>query len=238
MTISITLPAEERICLSTQNHEYTSPKSVCFLCPSQPSKHWTRFVPSLTLEKSIGFLLSCLYFFLQLSPYSFPYSLRVYCLSIFIVTFIPLGEMTVCLPPDQMHYWSLCTSSTVPSPRKCVTFPNKDNTQCIPFPIPLTLFPLGICSEAGCQVVTGGPEVVPAGLLTGCSCSVQPCHLSSAGAYDSNVKNIWWGLWENLRTVCVPCAGKSCMLLRSGSQLCIYLLGFPSLPPTLQLPAY
>lgn len=131
----------------------------------------------------MGFPLSCLYFFFQLSPCSFPYSLHVYCVSIFSLIFILLGVMTVRLLPDQMHYSSLCTSSTIPSPRKCIIFPKKGNTGCIPLPC-----------EAGCQVVTGGPEVVQEGLLTGCSCSVQPCHLHSAGAYDSNVKNIWWGL--------------------------------------------
>lgn len=155
----------------------------------------------------MGFLLSCLYIFFELSPYSFPLRLHICCLSIFTLIFILLAVMTVHLPPDQIYYWSLCISSTVPSPRKYVTFPRKDNKQCIPFHTPLTLFPLGTCCEAGCWVDSSGPEVVPEGLLMGCKCFVQPCHLCRAGARDSNVKNIWWGLWESLRTVCFHALG-------------------------------
>lgn len=235
MTISISLPAEDRIGLSTQNHGCTSLKSA--FMPKSHLQTLNRVCPKTDPWEVYGFSPFMPILFLQLSPYSFPLSLHVCCLSIFILIFILLGVMTVHLPPDQICYWSLCISSTVPSPKICVIFPKKDNTQCIPFPTPLACFPLGTCC-AGCWFDSGGPEVVPEGLLTGCRCSVQPCHLCRAGARDSNVKNIWWGLWEILRTVCVSCTAKSCMLLRSGLQLCIFLLGFPSLLSTLQLPAY
>lgn len=122
----------------------------------------------------MGFFLSCLYFFFQLSPYSFPYTLHGYHLLIFILIFIFLGVMTTHMPPDQACSWSLCTSSTVLSPRKCIIFQKEENMGCIPFPIPPTLFPLGICMKPGCQVVPGGTEVVPEGLWTDCAAPSSP----------------------------------------------------------------
>lgn len=63
-----------------------------------------------------------------------------YHLSILILIFIFLGVMTICTPPDQMCYWSLCTSSTVFSPRKCIIFQKEENMSCIPFSILLPSF--------------------------------------------------------------------------------------------------
>lgn len=134
--------------------------------------------------------------------------------------------MAVRLPPDQMRCCSLCTSSTVPSPRKWVIFPKKDNAQ----HIPLTLFPLGICCGAGCQVFTGGPEVVPEGLWAGCSCSIQPCCLHSAGSYNSKVKKHVVGFIRKSEH-CVHSLHWEVLHAIEVSLAIVYLLAWLPLPP-------
>lgn len=108
MTISVSLLAEERIFLFRSIY-FVYWSLIPFCAKLSPPNIEQGLSQDWPLRK-LDFLLSWMYLFFLLCPYSLPYNFDVYCLLVFILIFILLGVIMVHQPPDQMHYCNLCAS--------------------------------------------------------------------------------------------------------------------------------